>query len=75
MPKKMTAIEYVQRVIYIHLTHEQQMQFEGLFQQAKAMEKEQIMDAYREGRTDQQTRVPKYYNRSSAIYYTSTFKS
>ena len=75
MPKKMTAIEYVQRVIYIHLTHEEQMQFEGLFQQAKAMEKEQIMDAYREGRTDQQTRVPKYYNRSSAIYYTSTYNS
>jgi len=71
----MTAIEYVQRVIYIHLTHEEQMQFEGLFQQAKAMEKEQIMDAYREGRTDQQTRVPKYYNRSSAIYYTSTYNS
>jgi len=46
-----------------------------IVEQAKTMEKEQIMDAYREGRTDQQTRVPKYYNRSSAIYYTSTFNS
>ena len=44
-----------------------------LFQQAKAMEKEQIIAAYRDGRTDQQTRVPKFYNRSSAIYYTSTY--
>jgi len=49
----MTAIEYVQRVIYIHLTHEEQMQFEGLFQQAKAMEKEQIMDAYDSGEANQ----------------------
>ena len=42
-------------------------------EQAKAMEKEQIIVAYRDGRTDQQTRVPKFYNRSSAIYYTSTY--
>ena len=41
--------------------------------QALAMEKEQIIEAYRDGRTDQQTRVPKFYNRSSAIYYTSTY--
>jgi hypothetical protein len=43
-------------------------------EQAKAIEKEQIIEAYREGRTDQQTRVPKFYNRSSAIYYTSTYE-
>ncbi len=42
-------------------------------EQAKAMEKEQIIAAYRDGRTDQNTRVPKFYNRSSAIYYTSTY--
>jgi hypothetical protein len=45
-----------------------------VFEQAKALEKEQIIEAYREGRTDQQTRVPKFYNRSSAIYYTSTYE-
>ena len=45
----------------------------NILDQAKAMEKEQIVEAYREGRTDQQTRVPKFYNRSSAIYYTSTY--
>jgi hypothetical protein len=38
------------------------------------MERDQIIAAYRDGRTDQQTRVPKFYNRSSAIYYTSTYE-
>jgi hypothetical protein len=62
MPKKMTAIEYVQRVIYIHLTHEEQMQFEGLFQQAKAMEKEQIIETYNEGALDGLQLGEQYYN-------------
>jgi hypothetical protein len=48
-------------------------QLEAKFLEAIAIEKEQIIDAYRNGRTDQQTRVPKFYNRSSAIYYTSTY--
>jgi len=58
----MTAIEYVQRVIYIHLTHEEQMQFEGLFQQAKAMEKEQIIETYNEGALDGLQLGEQYYN-------------
>jgi hypothetical protein len=39
------------------------------------IERNQIIESYRDGRTDQQTRVPKFYNRSSAIYYTSTYGS
>ena len=50
-------------------------QLEDKFLEAIAIEKEQIIEAYRDGRTDQQTRVPKFYNRSSAIYYTSTYGS
>ena len=46
---------------------------EASFVELKAIEKEQIIEAYRNGRTDQQTRVPKFYNRSSALYYTSTY--
>ena len=38
---KQTAVEFLQECLSSHLTHEQQMQFEGLFQQAKEMEKEQ----------------------------------
>lgn len=40
-----TAVEWLQECLLIHFSHEQIMQFEGLFQQAKAMEKEQIIKA------------------------------
>jgi hypothetical protein len=65
--KKQTAVEWLEEQRkWSVITNEH-------IEEAKAMEKEQIMEAYREGRTDQQTRVPKFYNRSSAIYYTSTY--
>jgi hypothetical protein len=41
---KQTAVEFLQECLSIHLSHQQQMQFEGLFQQAKEMEKEQTID-------------------------------
>lgn len=37
-------------------------------------EREQILNAYREGRTDQQASVDKYYNRTSAQFYNETYK-
>ena len=43
---KQTAVGFLQECLSIHLSHQQQMQFEGLFQQAKEMEKEQIVNAY-----------------------------
>jgi hypothetical protein len=73
MDKRQTAVEWLQEPLENILTHEQQMQVIGLFHQALAIERDQIIEAYRDGRTDQQTRVPKFYNRSSAIYYTSTY--
>jgi hypothetical protein len=45
----MTAVEFLQESLSIHFTFEQQMQFEGLFQQAKEMEKQQIIDAFNLG--------------------------
>ena len=42
---KQTAVQFLQDCLNIHFTFEQQMQFEGLFQQAKEMEKQQIIDA------------------------------
>ena len=44
-----TAVDFLQETISVHLTFEQKMQFEGLFQQAKEMEKQQIKDAYLKG--------------------------
>ena len=43
---KQTAVEWLQECLQLHLTHEQKMQYEGLFQQAKAMEKDQIIEAF-----------------------------
>jgi hypothetical protein len=44
---KQSAIEWLQEVL--SLTFEQEMQFEGLFQQAKEMEKQQMQDAFKKG--------------------------
>ena len=50
--KKQTAVEWLQECLNLHLTHEQKMQFEGLFQQAKEMEKQQLEDAWYAGDED-----------------------
>lgn len=39
---KQTAVNFLYEFVQLQLTHQQQMQFEGLFQQAKEMEKEQL---------------------------------
>ena len=44
---KQTAVEWLQEAL--SLTFEQEMKFEGLFQQAKEMEKQKIIDAYEAG--------------------------
>ena len=37
--KKQTAVQWLQESLLLHLTFQQEMQFEGLFQQALEMEK------------------------------------
>lgn len=44
--EKKTAVEWLQECLSIHLTYEQKMQFEGLYHQALAIEKEQIVRAF-----------------------------
>jgi hypothetical protein len=69
MTTKQTAVEWLQECLSIHLSHQQQMQFEGLFQQAKAMEKEQMKDAYVTGQydlADKKFRPQEYYNETYA---------
>ena len=44
--KKQTAVLWLQEALSLHLSDEQKVQFEGLFQQAIEMEKEQIIWAY-----------------------------
>lgn len=44
------------------------------FEIAKAMEKEQIVDAYRDGRSDQQSeRSTLWYNRNAEYYYNESY--
>ena len=64
-----TAVEFLQEALYLHLTLDQQMQFEGLFQQALQIEKEQIMDAYWDGGKD----IP-LTEKTCEIYYNNIYK-
>jgi len=73
-----TAVEWLQESLLNTLTHEQQMQVEGLFQQAKAMEKEQIIKAHYEGgcyfhesRDCRDAEVP--YINDAEDYYNQTY--
>ena len=46
MESKQTAVMWLQEALNLHLTHDQKVQFEGLFQQAIEMERDQIIDAH-----------------------------
>ena len=50
--EKKTAVEWLQERISIGLTYEQEVLFEGLFDQAKEMEKEQMHAEYMRGWRD-----------------------
>jgi hypothetical protein len=65
----MTAAEFLQESLSIHFTFEQQMKFEGLFQQAKEMEKQQIIDAFNLGQQEESkqpfwTKGNEYYEKN-----------
>ena len=66
MVKQQTAVEFLYEFVQLKLTNEQQMQFEGLFAQAKAMEKEQIglafIVGYAHGSVDSGLTAKEYYN-------------
>jgi hypothetical protein len=42
--KQISAVEQLQECLSIHLSHDQQMKFEGLFQQALETEKQQKIE-------------------------------
>ena len=46
MEKTKTAVRWLQEALSLHLSDEQKVQFEGLFQQAVEVEKDQIIDAH-----------------------------
>ena len=66
MEKQKTAVEFLYEFVLLKLSNEQQMQFEGLFQQAKQMEKEQIglafIVGYAHGSVDSGLTAKEYYS-------------
>jgi hypothetical protein len=76
MDKKHTAVEWLvgdlnQKIDFIPMDKWDMIR--DIIQQAKAMEKEQIIDAYRDGRSDQHSKVPRFYNRNAIYYYNETY--
>ena len=74
MSRKVTAIDYFVESIF----NESELKDPILklaITLAKEMEREQIIAAYREGRTDQHSGIEKFHNRSSSMYYNQTFGS
>ena len=71
--EQQTALEWLQSVLELIMSHEEQMQAIGLFEQAKQMEKKQIMIAYMKNLPIEDgviTAVQKAEN-----YYNETFKT
>jgi hypothetical protein len=48
--------------------------FYELIEKSLLIEKEQVIYSYREGRTDQQSGIKKWYNRSALGFYNETFE-
>jgi hypothetical protein len=71
---KQTSIEWLKECLSIHLTDEQKQQFEGLFQQAKAMEKELIKDAFNSGMVNSVDWFNDGITEESEQYYNETYK-
>jgi hypothetical protein len=73
---KQTAVEWLEKIRQGQKGQPfDDYEWEIAFNHAKEMEKEQIIDAYRDGRSDQQSnKQSKFYNRMSEQYYNKTFK-
>ena len=70
---KQTAVEWLQEGIESVMSHEQQMQVIGLFEQAKEMEKEQIIEAFDMGLITENIYYG-YDDKKASQYYNETFK-
>jgi hypothetical protein len=70
--KKQTAVEWFYDKIKSHFEHDGDLLEALTFTMAiaKQKEKEQIVESYRDGRSDQQSeRQSKFYNRTAEQYY------
>jgi len=76
---KQTVVEWFFDELYsIRKTIQFEQQADAIlkaFEQAKAMEKQQIIDAYENGLYDGDGRNRSHYNMNAEQYYNETFKS
>jgi hypothetical protein len=69
----MTAVEWL--IENSHIIPKNELNKRELIKQAKEMEKQQIINTYRDGRSDQQSeKTSRFYNRMAEQYYNETFK-
>lgn len=70
--EKLTAVDWLTKKLW----DEFGMAFSNnILEQAKAIEKQQIVEAYQDGRSDQHSKEPKFYNRNSEYYYSQTYSN
>ena len=72
METKQTAVNFLYEFVLLKLSNVEQMQFQGLFQQAKQMEKGQISKAYRQSVEEDVWNNPL---RTGEEYYNETYES
>ena len=71
---KQSSIGYLLELIRLNDKEFYAMLFDDkVIEKAKQMHKQEIVEAYRNGRTDQQSGIDKWYNRSSSGYYEITY--
>ena len=73
MEKKQSSIEWFQEQIIKIVNGTCELSEIEIFEQAKAMHKEEIVESYREGRTDQQSSSNSFYNRNAESYFNEKF--
>jgi capsule polysaccharide modification protein KpsS len=75
--KDKQAVVWLQQALNDHLSPDQRASFEGLFQQAIGLEREQIMDAYSNGAEDEYNYQMDIQGRrediDSEIYFNNTY--
>jgi hypothetical protein len=70
--KKQTAVDwFYEKLIRGKFTGKDTIEF--LYETTKEIERNQILEAYREGRTDQQSTIDKWNERTSAEYFNQTY--
>jgi hypothetical protein len=68
-----TAVQYLKRMVFPYLTHEQKLLTGQFFVESENMEKEQIIDAYNEGYSIRDYYGNRSDNTTAEQYYNETY--